>query len=491
MPGASGGNMEDNGNVRYSLRDNRNNSQGHRHQPYEKVLPKSLSQNVSSITPPATNSLCQDSQPSSNNTDGNFIEPPPKKQRKKGRSTSVTSPRSFESKNKFSELADETDMDAESISSERSSTVRLRKAQVKKADPKPHPIVISNVSNTVVQQLLNLSGLKTKGCYMKKGENYQIHAGSVEDKKLLITHLQDKQFVYHTYSEKSERKAVYVLKNHFFIEPDVLLVKLIANNIPASKVSFLNRNINNPSYLVQFEKDAIAFHLLNSIHNKVDLLKIFWDKLNPAKKRLTQCKRCQNYGHTASNCQRPYRCVKCLDPNHKWGECSRKSRDDQVACVLCGLTGHPANSTKCMKYIEHLNKVSSQKKHQAPRHFISTPAPWHQEPEGRPPFSVGNNNFPPLPRSQRPSASTSVSQRLIEKESDVIHPTYSRFNGVNSQAPREENFFAEFSRINEEVGEIPNLSNVLVMYRDLLLKLKQAKNEYERVMVLVAFQSSC
>lgn len=492
MPDESRGITENSNKSRYPLRENNSNKNDNNKNT------KSGKENLKSLS--------KDYEISQNPDDETFKKPLKRPRRSNSfrdkRSSSVSSLPTIVS-NQFDNLNDDVDMDNESIASSQQSTSHSRGTHNRHktrttTEPKPHPIVISHVTNTIVQQLLNLPGLKSKGCFMKKGENYQIHASTMDDKKLLIAHLDEKQFVYHSYTEKSERKPVYVLKNHYFIEPDELLNKLKSNDIPAIKVSFMSKSQSNPSYLVQFEKTGPPFATLSNIHNKVDLLKIFWEKLNPKRKRLTQCKRCQSYGHTASNCRRPYRCVKCLDTTHKWGECKRNSHDDQVACILCGLTGHPANSTKCTKYIEQVNKINNQKKHQVPRQFVSTPAPWNQESEGRPTFRLGNNNFPPLPSQYRPSVrpsaskSTSISQRLIVTESDVIHPTHSRYTKENIQkAPREENFFDELSRINDEVGDIPNLSGVLTMYKDLLYKLKQAKNDKERVLVLIAFKSQC
>lgn len=103
--------------------------------------------------------------------------------------------------------------------------------------------------------------------------------------------------------------------------------------------------------------------------------RIYWERL---KSTISQCHNCQRFGHAASNCNMPYRCIKCTT-NHKYGECRRpqaiqeaETTNDQtaideikkaVACVNCGLTGHPANSKYCeiyKKFVAKKNKNVSE-----------------------------------------------------------------------------------------------------------------------------------
>ncbi len=71
----------------------------------------------------------------------------------------------------------------------------------------------------------------------------------------------------------------------------------------------------------------------------------------------TQCRKCQRFGHAATNCGLEYRCVKCIH-RHAPGDCPLE--DDQPAmCVNCN-GNHPASYKKCSaytKYTENLVKV--------------------------------------------------------------------------------------------------------------------------------------
>lgn len=98
--------------------------------------------------------------------------------------------------------------------------------------------------------------------------------------------------------------------------------------LPVSKVSFLMDSEDRPIYLVQFERLSVNINILMQQYGVVNHVIIQWDRFNRSKKRLTQCFRCQQYGHGASKCGFQFRCVKCLD-THEPGQCSRKSRDDE------------------------------------------------------------------------------------------------------------------------------------------------------------------
>ena len=60
-----------------------------------------------------------------------------------------------------------------------------------------------------------------------------------------------KSTTYHTFTETNEKKIIFVLKGHFYISPEELLARLKDVNVPASMVTFLNKSLENPSYLIK------------------------------------------------------------------------------------------------------------------------------------------------------------------------------------------------------------------------------------------------
>lgn len=79
----------------------------------------------------------------------------------------------------------------------------------------------------------------------------------------------------------------------------------------------------------------------------------------------TQCRNCQQFGHSASNCFRNFRCVKC-QLTHKPGECptdiAAATPRPAPACVNCGQIGHPANFRGCAHYKQLYQRMEDRKR---------------------------------------------------------------------------------------------------------------------------------
>jgi len=89
-----------------------------------------------------------------------------------------------------------------------------------------------------------------------------------------------------------------------------------------------------------------------------------------------QCKNCQAFGHSASNCFLQYRCVKCAD-SHQPGNCPRNNdRNIPLKCANCGQE-HTANFSGCSKRLEFSstgksNTLNNINHSSAPRIFKSS-----------------------------------------------------------------------------------------------------------------------
>lgn len=62
--------------------------------------------------------------------------------------------------------------------------------------------------------------------------------------------------------------------------------------------------------------------------------------------KIVQCKRCQSFNHTANQCGKTPRCVKCAG-KHWTHECPCAKRIINPKCANCMTTGHPANYRGC------------------------------------------------------------------------------------------------------------------------------------------------
>lgn len=183
--------------------------------------------------------------------------------------------------------------------------------------------------------------------------------------------LTSKNLKYFTYTPKELKPVSLILrgvdsefseeevKEAFLQEqPDLPILKISRYNTPTS--SRMGKQLD--LFLVQLKqsgntKDLTAIkYLLNQ--------RIQWE--NILNRSITQCRRCQRYGHISVNCNLAYRCVKC-PLSHTPGQCNRTDRNEgQPYCVNCAQHGHPANFGQCPKYLEFLGarevKKDSQRK---------------------------------------------------------------------------------------------------------------------------------
>ncbi|KMQ84399.1 gag-like protein [Lasius niger] len=72
------------------------------------------------------------------------------------------------------------------------------------------------------------------------------------------------------------------------------------------------------------------------------------------KRRITQCRRCQGWGHATVNCYAELACLKCAK-GYFTKDC-QKSINIAAKCANCGLD-HPANATICQEYQRRLKII--------------------------------------------------------------------------------------------------------------------------------------
>lgn len=76
--------------------------------------------------------------------------------------------------------------------------------------------------------------------------------------------------------------------------------------------------------------------------------------------KVIQCKRCQRFSHTATQCRFQYRCVQCIT-QHQPGQCPRVQNSRlPLGCINCASNklnhrGHTANDVKKCEYFKTLN----------------------------------------------------------------------------------------------------------------------------------------
>ena len=339
----------------------------------------------------------------------------------------------------------------------------LKKATEKKTDNKPKPIVLWHSSHLIIKKLM--ADLTITDCPIVKlraKDAFQLLPKSKEDKTKIRNKLAELNSSYHTYTEPEDRHTVFILKNFNPIETGELVKLLNDANIPAIHASLTSKKKpNNPEYRISFEKGSIDINTLMQSHRLIDGMRVLWTKL-PKSTRTTQCHRCQAWGHSAINCQRPSRCLKCIG-EHSTKDCPRTQADAQdpnkpPSCTNCKAVGHLSSSYDCPAYQRYIAKIQQRRTialASQPRQFVSTPAPWLKN----------NNNFPTL------HCQSSSQHQNVTGESDpvfAINNSSQNHNGFNA--------YSQFANLQKEFHSIPGIEIAIKKLSSLIQDLKSTIN---------------
>lgn len=201
--------------------------------------------------------------------------------------------------------------------------------------------------------------------------NYKFYSYTLKDKKPIHMILKG---IHHSYTDSEVFEELNLYKN--------ICEVLKVLKFETSKSKKENRDLM--MFLVQFAPKTTIQQILSIKHLLHQT--VSWQIFQ--KTDIVQCRRCQRYGHSATNCNMQYRCVKCLT-QHLPGECGideyeidkqidgtsifkrdgdgkqikildengkpkRKTDENgeqlKATCVSCGQEGHPASWKGCPVY---------------------------------------------------------------------------------------------------------------------------------------------
>lgn len=382
---------------------------------------------------------------------------------------------SIPTSNSFASLNNNIDVDTVMSDQESVTSARPQKniKNTSQDNQKVQPIYVV-ASFTEVKNLLEPLSLTKKPTSQKiNSKTYKVTSYSKDDKAKILSQLKSHGLQHHTFSEPSDLDLKIVLKGHHHVKTEELLDTLKAEKVPATRVVFLYDHPENPVFLVFFKKDSMSLNKLKAHHNVIDGLKITWDAYRNTKNRRTQCKNCQRWGHSATNCGHKFRCVKCTG-QHGPAECPRNTKDDQVSCVNCGEKGHPSNSRQCAKFKAYEDTIRAQKA-AAARRFSNVRHDWSSRQPANHNIVNDAYNFPPLPKTTN-----------VNREYRPV------LNSQSSSQPRNnnnnENVFGQFADLQNEFESIPGIRGTLKLYADLIRQLKSNPDPHAQLRVLFNFK---
>lgn len=232
---------------------------------------------------------------------------------------------------------------------------------------KPPPIVTSCLNvKKATEHLAEALGHNNFHFRNAAGGDISIITHNEVDFKKAIDMVKSSDIEGHAYTLKSEKVHNIILRNlcrSFDVEDiargiDEMHIDVRVRNIEKYSTSFSAKNNQDLSlWLIQLEpgSDVKALLACKSILHLNGVR--FELKKNQG---AAQCRNCQAFGHSAINCYRKFRCVKCAE-DHEHGNCKKHAMEDEVACVNCG-GNHPANYRGCRIYQELLKRIEDKKK---------------------------------------------------------------------------------------------------------------------------------
>lgn len=217
---------------------------------------------------------------------------------------------------------------------------------------KIQPIHVKNIEFETLYSLLTKDVGINKFTINQANGNIKIFSITMEIFNKICELLRSNTIEFHTYLHGEEKRSCYLIKGLPSIQIQRIKGELVryglSNDIMVHQfISGFQKQ--NPEIKHKFTVKLILppntdINILKSIKTIFGIAVTF-EKFNS--NGIIQCKKCQNYFHTAARCFQNYRCVKCVD-THDPG-CCGKSIDDPPKCVNCGGL-HTANDFLHCKY---------------------------------------------------------------------------------------------------------------------------------------------
>lgn len=240
---------------------------------------------------------------------------------------------------------------------------------IKTSPIKPPPIVTRGVVVANFFQSLQMEEI-TATCKMSNTGKQQIRCPDMDNHKKVLQKMRDVGIQGHTYTSKSERTGVIVLKGVHGstlpkdIQEDIMRqtgVNARVSQVETTKSKQLGFKIG--TYIISTDKWEEIAEITKISHIGYHE-GVLWERLR--KFGPIQCRRCQRLGHVSRNCLNEYRCVKCPE-KHQPGQCRRIFNEENAAeafCQLCQQKGHVSSYTECprkAKVAQAVNNMRQQK----------------------------------------------------------------------------------------------------------------------------------
>lgn len=183
--------------------------------------------------------------------------------------------------------------------------------------------------------------------YSTKRDGIQIQPVRKDDHHAITKLLEEGSHEFHTYKQSDEKTLRAVLRGiPQILSTDEIHQNLVDEGFDVISVARMHKKVQGtrtdlPLILVQMKKTDTNRRIFTLTKLGHILVKVEHQR---AKTYISQCHRCQKFGHNQDSCHRSPRCVKC-GQQHISHQCE-KPRDSPATCANCGGP-HPASFRGC------------------------------------------------------------------------------------------------------------------------------------------------
>lgn len=175
------------------------------------------------------------------------------------------------------------------------------------------PITITKPFINPKEAISNIqAALNGKVTFKILREGYSVTVESLEDHAAMKSFLAHQKIPFFTFTTLDKKPLRLVLKGvHHTYTPNDIVEDLSTKKIKVISVQpmFAKGKVNMDMFIVNFEQGTKIAELTKTV-KYVCHQSVSWHSF--IKKDIgTQCRKCQRFGHAASNCGLEYRCVKC------------------------------------------------------------------------------------------------------------------------------------------------------------------------------------
>lgn len=217
------------------------------------------------------------------------------------------------------------------------------------------------------------------------------------------------------------------------------------------------RNTLRNNFMVVTD-NSIFLKFLNNNVKYVCYTRITWERYQN-RSSVIQCRRCQQWGHSTTNCRSKPTCTKCGEP-HWTKECDKVRKEDpntheNIKCANC-KGSHLAFSKECPVYKKRVEATEAKKQKISPINK-------------RP-------NYVPAPLPATNPWTNNRGNPWTSKE--VIEPNVSNAPQINDSQLNFNNMVSEFQTLNQLI----DIDKMVRLVRELNSQLRGCNSEFEKFM---------